>query len=149
MPFENPRIVADTDRVNRYQQQGLLVNGEPLTLNYVTPNAIPRPPTWSSSVPSFINSMTYCPWLKVNLATIRWLFLPSTVSPAKSVGKRLWWRAHCVCVAQQMDAMKNEPHEKMGKMVANWFIAIMDNWSLARWQLIVLNARVATSRCPL
>ena len=25
MPFENLRIVADTDRVNRYQQQGLLV----------------------------------------------------------------------------------------------------------------------------
>mgnify|MGYP001942023910 FL=1 len=41
MPFENLRIVADTDRVNRYQQQGLLVNGEPLPLNYVIPNESP------------------------------------------------------------------------------------------------------------
>ena len=42
MPFENLRIVADSDRVNRYQQQDLLVNGEPLTLNYVTPNESPN-----------------------------------------------------------------------------------------------------------
>ena len=50
MPFENLRIVADTDRVNRYQQQGLLVNGEPLTLNYVTPNAITTPPSASTTM---------------------------------------------------------------------------------------------------
>lgn len=37
IPFENLRIVADVERCKRYTDNGLVVNGKPIKLNYVAP----------------------------------------------------------------------------------------------------------------
>ena len=86
--------------------------------------------------------------LKVNLATIRWLFLLNGIASEKVLANAFGDERIVYCGAANGRHEKNEPHEKMGKMVANWFIATMDNWSLARWQLIALNARACNKSMP-
>lgn len=37
LPFDKLRIIADSERVERYRQQGVIVNDTPITLNFLTP----------------------------------------------------------------------------------------------------------------
>lgn len=120
MPFENLRIVADSDRVNRYQQQGLLVNGEPLTLNYVTPNES----THSNLSPAdlvmvctkFYQLSEVLPLIKSQLGDNTLIVSAlNGIASEKVLANAFGDERIVYCVAQQMDAMKNEPHEKNGQ----------------------------------
>ena len=116
MPFENLRIVADTDRVHRYQQQGLLVNGEPLTLNYVTPNAITTPADLVIVCTKFYQLIEVLPLIKSQLGDNTLIVSAlNGIASEKVLANAFGDERIVYCVAQQMDAMKNEPHEKNGK----------------------------------
>ncbi len=116
MPFENLRIVADTDRVNRYQQQGLLVNGEPLTLNYVTPNAITTPADLVIICTKFYQLNDVLPLIESQLGDNTLIVSAlNGIASEKVLANAFGDERILYCVAQQMDAMKNEPHEKNGK----------------------------------
>ena len=116
MPFENLRIVADTDRVNRYQQQGLLVNGEPLTLNYVTPNAITTPADLVIVCTKFYQLNDVLPLIESQLGDNTLIVSALNGIASEKVLANAFGEERIVyCVAQQMDAMKNEQDEKNGQ----------------------------------
>jgi len=116
MPFENLRIVADTERVNRYQQQGLLVNGEPLTLNYVTPNAITTPADLVIVCTKFYQLNDVLPLIESQLGDNTLIVSAlNGIASEKVLANTFGDERIVYCVAQQMDAMKNEPHEKNGQ----------------------------------
>lgn len=108
MPFENLRIVADSDRVNRYQQQGLLVNGEPLTLNYVTPNAITTPADLVIVCTKFYQLNDVLPLIESQLGDNTLIVSALNGIASEKVLANAFGEERIVyCVAQQMDAMKN------------------------------------------
>lgn len=108
MPFENLRIVADSDRVNRYQQQGLLVNGEPLTLNYVTPNAITTPADLVIVCTKFYQLNDVLPLIESQLSDNTLIVSALNGIASEKVLANAFGEERIVyCVAQQMDAMKN------------------------------------------
>lgn len=116
MPFENLRIVADSDRVNRYQQQGLLVNGEPLQLNYVTPNAITTPADLVIVCTKFYQLNDVLPLIESQLGDNTLIVSAlNGIASEKVLANAFGDERIVYCVAQQMDAMKNEPHEKNGQ----------------------------------
>nr|WP_309593338.1 ketopantoate reductase family protein [Moraxella osloensis] len=112
MPFENLRIVADTDRVNRYQQQGLLVNGEPLILNYVTPNeslnSNPSPADLVMVCTKFYQLNEVLPLIKSQLSDNTLIVSAlNGIASEKVLANAFGDERIVYCVAQQMDAMKN------------------------------------------
>ena len=108
LPFENLRIVADTDRVNRYQQQGLLVNGEPLTLNYVTPNAITTPADLVIVCTKFYQLNEVLPLIKSQLGDNTLIVSAlNGIASEKVLANAFGDERIVYCVAQQMDAMKD------------------------------------------
>ena len=112
MPFENLRIVADTDRVNRYQQQGLLVNGEPLTLNYVTPNeslhSNPSPADLVMVCTKFYQLNDVLPLIESQLGDNTLIVSAlNGIASEKVLANAFGDERIVYCVAQQMDAMKN------------------------------------------
>ena len=116
MPFENLRIIADRDRVHRYQQQGLLVNGEPLQLNYVTPNAITTPADLVMVCTKFYQLNAVLPLIKSQLGDNTLIVSAlNGITSEKVLANAFGDERIVYCVAQQMDAMKNEPHEKNGQ----------------------------------
>ena len=108
MPFENLRIVADRDRVNRYQQQGLLVNGEPLTLNYVTPNAITAPADLVIVCTKFYQLNDVLPLIESQLGDNTLIVSAlNGIASEKVLANAFGDERIVYCVAQQMDAMKD------------------------------------------
>ena len=112
MPFENLRIVADRDRVNRYQQQGLLVNGEPLTLNYVTPNESPpsnlSPADLVIVCTKFYQLNEVLPLIKSQLGDNTLIVSAlNGIASEKVLANAFGDERIVYCVAQQMDAMKD------------------------------------------
>ncbi len=112
MPFENLRIVADSDRVNRYQQQGLLVNGEPLTLNYVTPNegphSNPSPADLVMVCTKFYQLNAVLPLIKSQLGDNTLIVSAlNGIASEKVLANAFGDERIVYCVAQQMDAMKD------------------------------------------
>ena len=150
MPFENLRIVADTDRVNRYQQQGLLVNGEPLTLNYVTPNAITTPADLVIICTKFYQLNDVLPLIESQLGDNTLIVSAlNGIASEKVLANAFGDERIVYCVAQQMDAMKNEPHEKNGKNGSQ--LIYRDHGQLVIGAMTTDSAERAraTSRCPL
>lgn len=43
MPYEDLRIIADRERISRYQREGIYCNGEPCRFNFVAPEEIGSP----------------------------------------------------------------------------------------------------------
>ncbi len=112
MPFENLRIVADSDRVNCYQQQGLLVNGEPLTLNYVTSNeslnSNPSPADLVMVCTKFYQLNEVLPLIKSQLGDNTLIVSAlNGIASEKVLANAFGGERIVYCVAQQMDAMKN------------------------------------------
>lgn len=112
MPFENLRIVADTERVNRYQQQGLLVNGEPLPLNYVTPNEGPpsnlSPADLVMVCTKFYQLNAVLPLIKSQLGDNTLIVSAlNGIASEKVLANAFGDERIVYCVAQQMDAMKD------------------------------------------
>lgn len=108
LPFENLHIVADEKRVERYQKEGLLVNGEPLTLNYATPNDTVRPVDLVIVCTKFYQLSVVLPLIKSQMGDNTLIVSALNGIASEQVLIEQFGKNRVVyCVAQQMDALKN------------------------------------------
>lgn len=108
MPFDNLRIVADSERVKRYQQQGLLVNGEPLTLNYITTEATAAPADLVIVCTKFYQLHAVLPLIQSQLGDNTLIVSAlNGIASEKVLAETFGDDRIVYCVAQQMDALKN------------------------------------------
>ena len=108
LPFENLRIVADPERVKRYQADELLVNGKPLTLNYVTPTDTTTPADLIIVCTKFYQLADVLPLINSQLGE-KTLIVSALngIASEKVLASQFGAQRIVYCVAQQMDAMKN------------------------------------------
>ena len=115
LPFENLRIVADSDRVKRYQQQGLLVNGTPLSLNYVSAEPAAMPADLVIVCTKFYQLNDVLPLIQSQLGDDTLIISALNGIASEKVLANTFGEARIVyCVAQQMDAMKKGENGKNG-----------------------------------
>lgn len=116
LPFENLRIVADSDRVKRYQQQGLLVNGKPLSLNYVSAEPAAMPADLVIVCTKFYQLNDVLPLIQSQLGDDTLIISALNGIASERVLADAFGEARIVyCVAQQMDAMKKEEKGENGE----------------------------------
>lgn len=107
LPFGNLRIVADRERVKRYQTDELLVNGEPLKLHYVTPSDNNSPADLVIVCTKFYQLNDVLPLIKSQLGDNTLIVSAlNGIASEKVLAKTFGENRIVYCVAQQMDAMK-------------------------------------------
>lgn len=107
LPFGNLRIVADEKRVERYKTEGLLVNGKPLELNYVTPNETATPADLIIVCTKFYQLKDVLPLINSQIGEQTLIVSALNGIASERVLIEHFGKNRVVyCVAQQMDAMK-------------------------------------------
>lgn len=111
LPFDNLRIVADTSRVQRYRSQGLVVNGEPLTLNYISPTGTSSPADLIIVCTKFYQLKDVLPLIESQLGEQTLILSALNGIASEAILAEQFGQDKIVyCVAQQMDARK-EHHQ--------------------------------------
>lgn len=105
--FHHLRIVADSKRTQRYQREGLLVNGTPLELNYVTPDDTTTPADLVIVCTKFYQLANVLPLINSQLGKHTLIVSALNGIASEQALAASFGEARVVyCVAQQMDAMK-------------------------------------------
>lgn len=108
LPFNNLRIVADSERVKRYQEHDLLVNGKPLKLNYVTPDDTINPADLVIVCTKFYQLNDVLPLIQSQLGDDTLIVSAlNGIASERVLAAAFGDKRIVYCVAQQMDAMKN------------------------------------------
>jgi len=107
MPFEDLRIIADQDRIQRYERDQVYCNGERCRFNYVTPEMAGNPADLVIFAVKYndLAAAIDAVWNQVGehsivLSTLNGIISESIIGRAFGMNKMLY------CVAQGMDAVK-------------------------------------------
>lgn len=111
LAFEDLRIIADIARVSRYREQGLIVNGKPVKLNYLTPKDCQSlsPPTADLVLVccKFHQLNDVMPFIATQLGESTLIVSALNGIASERVLAQIFGEHRIVyCVAQQMDARK-------------------------------------------
>ena len=107
LPFDKLRVIADAKRVQRYQAEGLLVNGKPLALNYLAPTDCATPADLVIVCTKFYQLEGVLPLIASQLGenTIIVSAL-NGIASERRLAEAFGTDKVVYCVAQQMDARK-------------------------------------------
>ncbi len=104
---KNLRIVADAQRVHRYRKDGLLVNGESLDLQYLTPDGCDTPADVVLVCCKFHHLADVMPLIKSQLGDDTLIVSAlNGIASEEVLGDAFGAHRIVYCVAQEMDARK-------------------------------------------
>ena len=107
LPFEKLRVIADAKRVQRYQAEGLLVNGKPLALNYLAPTDCATPADLVIVCTKFYQLEGVLPLIASQLGENTIIISAlNGIASERRLAEAFGTDKVVYCVAQQMDARK-------------------------------------------
>ena len=107
LPFDKLRVIADAKRVQRYQAEGLLVNGKPLALNYLAPTDCATPADLVIVCTKFYQLEGVLPLIASQLGENTIIISAlNGIASERRLAEAFGTDKVVYCVAQQMDARK-------------------------------------------